>query len=60
MSASRPSSPLPTPPCSTLSSSRPSSLERATSGLINPTWYARTRAAPTLVLQRLNPIFPAE
>ena len=35
-------------------------LERATSGLINPTWYARGRGGAELVLQRLNPIFPAE
>jgi Ser/Thr protein kinase RdoA (MazF antagonist) len=35
-------------------------LERATSGLINPTWYVRARAGTELVLQQLNPIFPAE
>src|SRR5881394_97672 len=35
-------------------------LERAVSGLINPTWYVRSRAGAQLVLQRLNPIFPAE
>jgi Ser/Thr protein kinase RdoA (MazF antagonist) len=35
-------------------------LERATSGLINPTWYVRARGGAELVLQRLNPIFPAE
>jgi Ser/Thr protein kinase RdoA (MazF antagonist) len=35
-------------------------LERATSGLINPTWYVRARSGAELVLQRLNPIFPAE
>jgi Ser/Thr protein kinase RdoA (MazF antagonist) len=35
-------------------------LERATSGLINPTWFVRARDGTELVLQRLNPIFPAE
>ena len=35
-------------------------VERATSGLINPTWYVRSRTGAELVLQRLNPIFPAE
>ena len=35
-------------------------LERATSGLINPTWYVRARSGAELVLQQLNPIFPAE
>src|SRR5204863_414840 len=35
-------------------------LERAVSGLINPAWYVRSRAGAQLVLQRLNPIFPAE
>jgi Ser/Thr protein kinase RdoA (MazF antagonist) len=35
-------------------------LERATSGLINPTWFVRARDGAELVLQRLNPIFPAE
>jgi len=34
-------------------------LERATSGLINPTWYVRARGGAELVLQQLNPIFPA-
>jgi Ser/Thr protein kinase RdoA (MazF antagonist) len=34
------------------------SLERATSGLINPTWYARSLEGAELVLQRVNPIFP--
>jgi len=34
-------------------------LQRATSGLINPTWYVRARSGTELVLQRLNPIFPA-
>jgi Ser/Thr protein kinase RdoA (MazF antagonist) len=37
----------------------PESLARATSGLINPTWYARARSGD-VVLQRLNPIFSAE
>jgi Ser/Thr protein kinase RdoA (MazF antagonist) len=37
------------------------SLERATSGLINPTWFARSTAGDAaLVLQRVNPIFSAE
>jgi Ser/Thr protein kinase RdoA (MazF antagonist) len=38
----------------------PTSLERATSGLINPTWFARSTAGAALVLQRVNPIFSAE
>ena len=36
------------------------SLERATSGLINPTWFVRARDGRELVLQRVNPIFPPE
>jgi Ser/Thr protein kinase RdoA (MazF antagonist) len=37
------------------------SLARASSGLINATWYARSRADDTqLVLQRVNSIFPPE
>ena len=35
------------------------SLVRATSGLINPTWYARSTHGTPLVLQRVNAIFPA-
>jgi Ser/Thr protein kinase RdoA (MazF antagonist) len=35
-------------------------LERATSGLINPTWFVRARDGSELVLQRVNPIFPVE
>jgi len=35
-------------------------LERATSGLINPTWFVRSRDGRQLVLQRLNPIFPPD
>jgi hypothetical protein len=35
------------------------SLARATSGLINPTWFAVSKRGTALVLQRLNPIFPA-
>jgi len=35
------------------------SLTRATSGLINPTWFASSLRGAALVLQRLNPIFPA-
>ena len=38
----------------------PRSLVRATSGLMNPTWYADSRTGAALVLQRVNPIFPAE
>lgn len=38
----------------------PQSLERATSGLITPTWFVRSRAGAALVLQRVNPIFSAE
>jgi Ser/Thr protein kinase RdoA (MazF antagonist) len=34
------------------------SLVRATSGLINPTWYARSTHGAELVLQRVSPIFP--
>jgi Ser/Thr protein kinase RdoA (MazF antagonist) len=37
----------------------PEPLVRATSGLINPTWYVRSTRGRALVLQRLNPIFPA-
>jgi Ser/Thr protein kinase RdoA (MazF antagonist) len=36
------------------------SLERARSGLINATWYVRSQRGEALVLQRVNPIFPAE
>ena len=36
----------------------PDSLVRATSGLINPTWYARSLRGGDVVLQRVNPIFP--
>ena len=35
-------------------------LERATSGLINPTWFVRSRDGTPLVLQRVNPIFPPD
>jgi len=38
----------------------PKSLVRATSGLMNPTWYASSRGGVALVLQRVNPIFSAE
>ena len=38
----------------------PKSLVRATSGLMNPTWYADSRRGTALVLQRVNPIFSAE
>lgn len=38
----------------------PRSLVRATSGLMNPTWYAQSRGGEALVLQRVNPIFSAE
>ena len=38
----------------------PRSLVRASSGLMNPTWYADSRGGATLVLQRVNPIFSAE
>jgi len=34
------------------------SLERATSGLINSTWYARSGSGADVVLQHLHPIFP--
>jgi Ser/Thr protein kinase RdoA (MazF antagonist) len=32
-------------------------VRRATSGLINPTWFVRSAAGEPLVLQRVNPIF---
>ena len=35
-----------------------SPVERATSGLINPTWYVSSKRGAELVLQRVNPIFP--
>jgi Ser/Thr protein kinase RdoA (MazF antagonist) len=38
----------------------PRSLVRATSGLMNPTWYATSFGGAPLVLQRVNPIFSAE
>jgi Ser/Thr protein kinase RdoA (MazF antagonist) len=38
----------------------PKSLVRATSGLMNPTWYADSQGGAALVLQRVNPIFSAE
>lgn len=38
----------------------PASLVRATSGLMNPTWYASSRRGAALVLQRVNSIFSAE
>jgi Ser/Thr protein kinase RdoA (MazF antagonist) len=38
----------------------PASLARATSGLMSPTWYARSRHGAALVLQRVNAIFSAE
>ncbi len=38
----------------------PRSLVRATSGLMNPTWYAASRSGTALVLQRVNPIFSPE
>jgi Ser/Thr protein kinase RdoA (MazF antagonist) len=39
---------------------RPETLEAATSGLINRTWHARSRAGERLVLQQVNKIFPPE
>jgi Ser/Thr protein kinase RdoA (MazF antagonist) len=38
----------------------PAPVERAPSGLINATWYVRSRAGAPLVLQRVNRVFPAE
>jgi Ser/Thr protein kinase RdoA (MazF antagonist) len=35
-------------------------IERATSGLINPTWFVQARDGRALVLQRVNPIFPPD
>ena len=37
----------------------PEPIRRAPSGLINPTWYVRSVRGVPLVLQRLNPVFPA-
>jgi Ser/Thr protein kinase RdoA (MazF antagonist) len=37
----------------------PAPIERAPSGLINATWYVRSRAGTPLVLQRVNSVFPA-
>ncbi|HVY64011.1 MAG TPA: phosphotransferase [Gammaproteobacteria bacterium] len=52
----------PNPPAAVLQAFglAPDSLARATSGLINPTWYARSTQGAELVLQRVNPIFPAK
>jgi len=36
------------------------SLARAASGLINPTWFVRSRRGAALVLQRVSPLFTAE
>lgn len=36
------------------------SLRRASTGLINQTWYACRADATACVLQRVNPVFPAE
>ena len=49
-----------TPPVAVLEAFElePGSLARATSGLINPTWYARSKRGAEIVLQRLNPVFP--
>lgn len=38
----------------------PQSLRRATTGLINQTWYARRADATACVLQRVNPVFAPE
>ena len=53
--------PIPTPPPIVLDAFElaPDSLLRATSGLINPTWFARSVRGMPLVLQRLNAVFPA-
>ncbi len=37
----------------------PNAARRAASGLINRTWHVRSLAGEPLILQRLNPIFPA-
>lgn len=52
----------PTPPAAVLTAFdlAPDSLARATSGLINPTWFASSKRGAALVLQRVNPIFSAE
>src|SRR5689334_23103133 len=49
-----------TPPAAVLEAYdlAPAPLERATSGLINPTWYVRSKRGVQLVLQRVNAIFP--
>lgn len=51
-----------TPPAAVLAAFDldPASLERATSGLINPTWFVRSATGASLVLQRVDPIFSAE
>lgn len=52
--------PSPTPPVAVLEAFdlAEAPIERATSGLINPTWYVRSNRGTELVLQRVNPIFP--
>jgi len=57
---SRAADPLPDPTVLDAFSLASAPLERATSGLINPTWFVRARDGSELVLQRLNAIFPAE
>jgi Ser/Thr protein kinase RdoA (MazF antagonist) len=51
----------PTPPAAVLDAfglaAEP--LRRASSGLINPTWFVRSQSGTPLVLQRVSPIFPA-
>ena len=57
---SRAADPLPDPTVLDAFSLASAPLERATSGLINPTWFVWARDGSELVLQRLNAIFPAE
>ena len=51
---------VPPPPVLAAFDLERASLVRATSGLMNPTWYAHSRGGAALVLQRVNPIFSAE
>jgi Ser/Thr protein kinase RdoA (MazF antagonist) len=57
---SRAADPLPDAPVLDAFALASEPLERTTSGLINPTWFVHARDGTPLVLQRVNPIFPAE
>jgi len=56
----RPSSPIPAPAILAAFSIDPKSLQRIGTGLINQTWSARDVRGVSCVLQRVNPVFPAE